>query len=95
MNRKTTWYIIGLISLLTSCYSFDKEVALNEFKELKPNSEIIKMTDYECSRTMGECWYVEFKYKDKDSGTINDTTLQYWNVDDKWITRAEYLKINR
>jgi hypothetical protein len=81
-----------LVFILTGCYSFDKEVALKEFKELKPNSELIKMTDYECSGTMGECWYVEFKYKDKDSGTINDTTLQYWNVDDKWITRDEYLK---
>ena len=93
MSKPTTWtYIIGLLCLLTSCYSFDKEVALKEFKELKPDGEIIKMEDYECSGTFGACWYVEFKYKNKDTGTIYDTTLQYWNVEDKWITRTEYLK---
>jgi hypothetical protein len=77
---------------VTGCYSFDKEVALKEFKELKPNCEIVKVTDYECDGTLGGCWYVEFKYKKPDSETVSDTTLQYWNVDDKWITRAEYLK---
>ena len=91
MNKKATGTcVIGLLSLLTSCYSFDKEVALKEFKELKPNCEIIKMTDYECSGTMGECWYVEFKYKRADTETTYDTTMQYWKVDDKWITKKEH-----
>jgi hypothetical protein len=91
MNRTQTC-AIGLLSLLTGCYSFDKEVALQEFKELKPNCEIIKMTDYECDGTLGECWYVEFKYKHGDSGTVYDTTLQYWKVDDKWVTKKEHNK---
>jgi hypothetical protein len=78
--------------LLTGCYSFDKEVALKEIKELKPNCEIIEMVDYECDGTLGTCWYVEFKYKNKDSNTVYDTTLQYWEVDNKWITKAEYSK---
>jgi hypothetical protein len=92
---KTKTYAIGLLSLLTSCYSFDKEVALKEFEELKPNCEIIKMTDYECSGTMGECWYVEFKYKDKASGTTNDTTFQYRKKDDKWLTSTKHRKLLR
>lgn len=96
MNKKITGIcVIGLLSLLTSCYSFDKEVALKEFRELKPNSEIIKMTDYECDGTLGECWYVEFKYKDKDSRTTNDTTFQYWKKDDKWLTSTEHRKLLR
>jgi hypothetical protein len=93
MSKPTTWsFIIGILYLLTSCYSFDKNVALKEFKKLKPDCEIIKMTEYECSGTIGACWYVEFKYEEKDLGTVSDTTLQYWKVDDKWITRADYLK---
>jgi hypothetical protein len=88
--KKNNIYIIGLLSFLTSCYSFDKEVALKEFKELKANSEIIKIRDYEADGTLGECWYVEFKYK--DSGTLHDTTLQYWKIDNKWITKLEYDK---
>jgi hypothetical protein len=77
----------GLLFLLTGCYSFEKEAALKEFKELKPNCEIVEMTDYECDGTLGECWYVEFKYKLADSETVFDTTLQYWKVDDKWMTK--------
>lgn len=76
---------------MTSCYSFDKEVALKEFKELKPDCEIVKMVDYECDGTLGECWYVEFKYKQRNSETIYDTTLQFWKTDNKWITRKEKL----
>jgi hypothetical protein len=94
MSKRTTWaYATGLLSLLTSCYSFDREVALKEFKELKPNCEIVKMTDYECSGTLGECWYVEITFKDKDSGTTNDTTFQYWKKDDKWMTSTEHKKL--
>lgn len=92
MSKSTTWLYVILLCLLTGCYSFDKGVALKEFKELKPNCEIVKMTDYECDGTLGACWYMEFNYKDKDTGTTSDTTLQYWNVDDKWITRAENQK---
>ena len=96
MSKPTTWsYIIGLLCLLTSCYSFDKEVALKEFKELKPNCEIIKMADYECSGTLGACWYVEITYKNKDSGTVSDTTFQYWEKDGKWLTSTEYKKLVR
>jgi hypothetical protein len=91
MNRSKI-YAIGLLSLLTSCYSFDNEVAFSEFKGLKPNCEIIEMTDYECDGTLGECLYVKFKYKLADSETVYDTTLQYWKVGDKWITREEYKK---
>jgi hypothetical protein len=92
---KTKAYAIGLFGLLTSCYSFDKEVALKEFKELNPNCEIIKITDYECSGTIGECWYVEFKYIDKESGIINDTTFQYWKKDDEWLPSTEHRKLSR
>ena len=35
------------------------------------------------------CWYVKFKYKKPDSETIYDTTLQYWNSGDRWITKEE------
>lgn len=83
------------MGFLTSCYSFEKEVALKEFKELKPACEIIKMTDYECDGTLGECWYVQFNYKCADSMTEQDTTLQYWNVDDKWITKKEFNERSR
>jgi hypothetical protein len=94
MSKPTAWtYIIGLLCLLTSCYSFDKEVALKEFKELQPNGEIVKMTDYECSGTLGSCWYVEIKYKHKDTGTVSDTTFQYWQRDGKWLTNTEYKKL--
>ena len=93
MTKKINWtYAIGLLSLLASCYSFDKEIALKEFSKLKPNCEIVKMTDYECNGTLGECWYVEFKYKRVGSETANDTILQYWKVDDKWITKNEHNK---
>jgi|688.fasta_scaffold356643_3 hypothetical protein len=34
----------------------------------------------------------EFKYKRINSETIYDTTLQYWKVDDKWITKREHNK---
>lgn len=92
MTKRTTWtYYIGLLSLMTSCYSFDKKLALKEFKELKPNCEIVKMIDYECDGTLGECWYVEFKYKKFNSETILDTTLQYWKRDDKWVTNKKEL----
>ncbi len=91
--RKRIWtFIIGLI-LLTGCYSFDKKVALNEFKELKPDCEIVKIVDYECDGTLGECWYVEFKYKKPDSEITYDTTLQYWKRRDKWITKKEELRV--
>ena len=94
MTKRTTWtYYIGLLCLMASCYTFDKEVALKEFKEIKPDCEIVKMVDYECDGTLGECWYVEFKYKRRDSKTSNDTTLQYWKVKDKWVTKREYNKI--
>lgn len=85
-------YILSLLNLLTGCYSFDKEVALNEFKELKPNCEIVKMTDYQCDGTLGECWYVEFKYKRADSNTVYDTTLQYWKVENLWIRQKVHNK---
>jgi hypothetical protein len=75
---------------MTSCYSFEKQVALKEFSELKPDCEIVRMVDYECDGTVGECWYVEFKYKKADSETGYDTTLQYWKVKDKWVTKREY-----
>ena len=78
---------------MAGCYSFDNEVALNEFKELKPGCDIIEIVDYECDGTLGECWYVKFKYKKPDAETIYDTTLQYWNRDDEWITNRE--KITR
>jgi hypothetical protein len=84
--------VIGLMSLLTGCYAFDKEVARKQFSELKPNCEVIEMTDYACDGTLGECWYVEFKYKRAGSETVYDTTLQYWKVDDKWITKKEFNK---
>jgi hypothetical protein len=91
-RRATITWILTIVSLLTSCYSFDKKVALKEFKELKPNCHIVEMIDHECDGTLGSCWYVEFKYKIKNSETVYDTTLQYWEVDGKWITRAEYIK---
>ncbi len=89
---RTQTYVIGLLILLSGCYNFDKEVAVKEFTELKPNCEIIKMKDYECDGSLGECWYVEFKYKYTDSGTVYDTTLQYWRVDGKWIIKKEHIK---
>jgi len=96
MTKRTTWtYYFGLFCLMTSCYSFDKEVALKEFKELKPDCEIVKMVDYECDGTLGECWYVEFKYKKPDSGTTYDTTLQYWKIKDKWVTKREFNKLTK
>jgi len=82
---RTNTYAIALLSLLTSCYSFDKEVAIDEFRRLKPNCEIIETHDYECDGTFGECWYVKFKYKYSDS--VSDTTLQYWKVENKWIVK--------
>jgi hypothetical protein len=92
MIKRATWpFYIVLLCLITSCYKFDKEVALKQFEELKPECEIIKMIDYECDGTLGECWYVEFKYKNHDSETIHDTTLQYWKRNNKWITRNEEL----
>ena len=91
MTIRTISNFIGLLTLMTSCYSFDRGIALKEFKELKPDCEIVKMVDYECDGTLGECWYVEFKYKKPDSETIYDTTLQYWYRDDKWITKKEEL----
>lgn len=81
--------LIGLWLLVTSCYSFDKEIALKEFKELKPGCEIVKMIDYECDGTFGECWYVEFKYKCPNVKKPYDITLQYWKMDGKWITSKE------
>jgi len=89
MTRIAISSFIAPLILMTGCYSFDKEVALKEFKELKPDCEIVKMVDYECDGTLGECWYVEFKYKKPDSETVFDTTLQYWFRDDKWITKKE------
>ena len=84
-------YTSGLLVMMASCnYSFDKAVALKEFKEVKPNCAIIKMTDYECDGTLGECWYVEFKYDCSDSPGQRDTTFQYWNVDGKWLTRKQF-----
>ena len=86
---KKSFIYIGAIVLLTRCYSFDKEIAIKEFQALKPDCEIVKMVDYECDGTFGECWYVDFKYKTAGSEIVQDTTLQYWKVDDKWITRKE------
>jgi hypothetical protein len=89
MTKLTISNFIGLLILMTGCYSFDKEVALKQFKELKPDFEIVEIVDYECDGTLGECWYVKFKYKKPDSEAIYDTTLQYWNSGDKWITKEE------
>ena len=94
MTRRAVSYSIGLLILMTSCYSFDKEVALKEFKELKPDCEIVSMRDYECDGTLGECWYVEFTYKKPNSETIHEITLQYWNKNDKWITREQFISIS-
>ena len=80
---------IGLTCLLTSCYSFDKEIALKTFKELKPDCEIVEMADHECDGSPGECWYVDFKYKSLDSETVYDTTLQFWKKGDMWISTNE------
>lgn len=96
MTKQLTrvWAKIGLTILtfvLTSCNSFDKEVALTEFKELKAGCVITEMTDYECDGTMGECWYVEFKYQD-ENGDKRDTTLQYWRKERKWLTKREFQK---
>jgi hypothetical protein len=82
---------IGLFPL-TSCNSFDKEIALNEFKELNPACEILTMVDYECEGTFGECWYVNFKYTRNNSEIVYDTTLQYWKRENKWMTRREFDK---
>lgn len=96
MRKWISWiFCFGVFIFLTSCYSFDKEVALKEFKELKPDCEIVKMTDYQCDGTLGECWYVEFKYKKPDSGATYDTTLQYWKVKDKWVTKREFNKLTK
>src|SRR5688572_3837828 len=86
---------IALLILMTGCYSFDKEVALKEFKELKPDCDIIEIDDYECDGTLGECWYVKFKYKKPDAETIYDTTLQYWNRGNEWITNKEKITRNK
>ena len=86
---KKSLIYVGLIVLLTRCYSFDKEIAIKEFQALKPHCEILKTVDYECDGTLGECWYVNFKYKIADSEIVYDTTLQYWKMDDKWITSKE------
>ncbi len=91
MTRRTVRNFIGLFILMTSCYTFDKEVALKEFKELKPNCDIVEIVDYECDGTLGECWYVKIKYKKANSESIYDTTLQYWKKDDKWITLQDKL----
>ena len=90
MTKNENWpHYVALFVLITSCNSFDKDMALREFKELKPNCEIVEMVDYECDGTLGECWYVEFKYKRPDSGIVYDTALQYWKRDEKWTTKKE------
>ena len=89
MPKSAISNFIGLLILVTGCYSFDKEVALKEFKELKPDCTIVELVDYECDGTLGGCRYVKFNYKKPDSEIIYDTTLQYWNSGDKWITQKE------
>ena len=86
---KKSFIYVGSIVLLTRCYSFDKEIAIKEFQALKPDCEIVKIADHECDGTLGDCWYVDFKYKTADSEIVYDTTLQYWKVDDKWIISKE------
>lgn len=79
MIKRVAWtYFIVILSVMTGCYSFDKEVALKEFYELNPGCNIVEIVDYECDGTLGECWYVKFKYKKPNSETIYETTLQYW-----------------
>jgi hypothetical protein len=95
MTKPAISNFIGLLIIMTSCSSFDKEVALKEFKELKPHCEIVEIVDYECDGTLGECWYVKFKYKKPNSETTYDTTLQYWNSGDKWITKKEKITRNK
>jgi hypothetical protein len=82
--------IFGIIIFLSDCCSFDKEIALNEFKELKPDAKIVDFKDYECSGTMCDCWYVQVKYKLLDTSVIYDTTLQFWNTDSGWISKKEF-----
>ncbi|MCE2997120.1 MAG: hypothetical protein ACK5PC_17020 [Cyclobacteriaceae bacterium] len=92
MIKRVAWtYFIGILSVMTSCYSFDKEVALKEFHELNPGCSIVEIVDYECYGTLRECWSVKFKYKKPNSETIYETTLQYWKKDGKWITLEDKL----
>lgn len=94
-SKRLTFHI-GLLCLLTSCYSFDKEAAIKEFKVLKPDCEIIETRSYECDGTLGECWYVEFKYKQSNSETVYDTTFQYWKKDDNWTSqKVDLVSINQ
>ena len=95
MTKLAISNFIVLLIIMTGCYSFDKEVALKEFKGLKPDCEIVEIVDYECDGTLGECWYVKFKYKKPNSEAIYDTTLQYWNSGDKWITKKEKITWNK
>lgn len=93
MTKAKMLPFIGCFVLMTSCHSFDKEVAFQEFKVLKPDCMVIKTIDYECDGTFGECWYVEFQFKKPKSDIIYDTTLQYWKIKDKWVTKRAYVNL--
>jgi hypothetical protein len=82
--------VFGIFVFLHSCCSFDNEVAIKEFKELKPEAKIVEFKGYECSGTMCDCWYVQIKYILPDNSAIYDTTLQYWNTDNGWMTKKEF-----
>ena len=83
--------IIAVLALLSGCCSFEQQAAKDEFNKLKPNCEIIEVSDYECSGTSCECWYAKISYKERYSESIKDTTLQFWSTDggESWILRKE------
>lgn len=64
--------------VLNSCCSFDKEKASEMFQNHNPDFNIISATEYECSGTACECWYINFRYTKVESQIIKDTTVQFW-----------------
>ena len=70
-------YLFGFM-LFASCCSFDKEKATKMFQNSNPDYEIISATEYECSGTNCECWYVKFQFTTASSKMTKDTTVQFW-----------------
>lgn len=91
MNKLIIFVSFLSIFTITSCCNFNEQVAIDEFTLIKPDAEIASMNWQECSGTFCECVYVYFEYNNLDSESTMDTTLQYWLVDDSWISRKEYL----
>ena len=79
---------------MNGCYSFDQKIALNEFKKLRLDCDIVEIIDHECDGVFGECWYVKIRFKSRtDTSKIQEINLQYWKTADGWITSEEYNKL--